>query len=695
MKLRYFIGTLLIGLGLFSACQEEKPEVLSEIQVSESYVSIDVNGSTSTINVNATEDWSVVAESVPEWLTINPMSGTAGETALSFIAEATTSTRTAEVKILCNGKTQFINVIQYAAKVDPEVITVEEALALIKAVDPGDGQNHNVDGIYRVKGFVTKITEMSTQYGNATYYLSDDGVHATGHVLQVFRGLWINGAAITTGNEFAVGDALTVETQLMSYKGTPETVEKTAIVIEHNPSLIKVEGLTLLDVEEGEGITEFPLEGGSIKVNLSVKGDEFHVSIPAEAKSWLHIEDFGAAYVTLKADANPGGDRNATVTFTTTKDGTAYSCEQTFTQKGAILEVSVATFLAAEVGDTQYRLTGVVSKGYDSDSQGQSFYIKDYSGETLVYRLNDFKASGAQVGDVITVVGKRGDFRGNPQMVNGVYEKHIATVKGKTLAEIAAAADASDVYYLATGTVKEIANETYGNVYLTDDSGDLFVYGCYPGWGATGDNRKGAIAAYDIKVGDKLSVIGIKSTKNGAAQIANGVYFSHEAAGDVPPGPEPGVDAAYTKVTSITSGKKYLFVANNVNGKTYAATALSSSSNYGRLNGTEVTVDNDAIANSVSENLEFTFTQVEGGWNIAMSDGRLLAADATHNGTFQIGDSYPHTFTVAFREDGTITMVHAETAKTFYHGGGTYTNFSLVTTVPDDGVYPSLFEKAE
>lgn len=680
MKFRYFVGTLLIGLGLAAACQEEKPEVLSEIQVSESYVSIDVNGSTSTINVNATKDWAVVAEAVPEWLTVSPMSGSAGETVLSFTAEATTSTRNAEVKILCNGKTQFINVIQYAQKVDPPMSTVAQVLA-------------GADGDYfRVKGVCSRYDVGNTNavlYGN--WYLTDD----TGTVY-IYGTL--NKAGQVKGNPLTdwgieVGDIITVEGPKSTYGTTVELVDVTVLAIEK--SLIGIDGTTLLDVEEGEGVTEFPLDGGSIKVDLSVKGDEFHVSIPVEAKSWLHIEDFGAAYVTLKADANSGGDRNTTVTFTTAKDGIAYSCEQTFTQTGAILEVSVADFLAAEVGDTQYRLTGVVANSYDSDSQGQSFYLKDYSGETLVYRLNDFKASGAQVGDVMTVVGKRGDFKGNPQMVNGVYEKHIATVKGKTLAEIAAAADASDVYYLATGTVKEIANETYGNVYLTDDSGDLFVYGCYPGWGATGDNRKGAIAAYDIKVGDKLSVIGIKSTKNGAAQIANGVYFSHEAAGDVPPGPEPGVDAAYTKVTSITSGKKYLFVANNVNGKTYAATALSASANYGRLNGTEVTVDNDAIANSVSENLEFTFTQVEGGWNIAMSDGRLLAADATHNGTFQIGDDYSHTFTVEFREDGTFTMVHAETAKTFYHGGGTYTNFSLVTTVPNDGVYPSLFEKAE
>ena len=56
----------------------------------------------------------------------------------------------------------------------------------------------------------------------------------------------------------------------------------------------------------------------------------------------------------------------------------------------------------------------------------------------------------------------------------------------------------------------------------------LYVYGTYPGWGATGDNRKGAIAANGIEVGDKLTVIGVKSTYKGTPQVNGGIYFSHQ-----------------------------------------------------------------------------------------------------------------------------------------------------------------------
>ena len=550
MKLRYIFATLAAALTLATGCEKEVAEhVLAEVQVSSSYLAFPAQGGSVEVNVKAVDSWTV--KDLPEWITSSPSSGSQGESTVKFTATAAEETREASFGIECAGKTQTINAIQVTEAKEVVTLSVAQALEIIKPL--GEGQV--APGTYRVRGVVCKIQEISTSYGNATYYLSDDGSFKGSNKndcnwLQVYRGLWINGAAISRDDQFAVGDEIIIEGALMDYKGTPETKEKTAVVVEHNPSLIKVESTTLLDSASGEGVTEFPKEGGSIMVSLSIKGEGFHVIIPEEAKSWLHIEDFGSDYVTLSADANTAGERSVEVGFSTRSEGVTYNCSQVFTQKGEIAEVSVADFLAAPVGDAQFRITGVVSRAYDSDSQGKSFYLRDWSGETLVFRLDDFSTCGATIGDVITVVGKRGAYKENPQMVSGVYEKHIATVKDKTLAEIAAAADDANVYYIATGTVKEIANETYGNLYLTDDSGDLYVYGCYPGWGASGDNRKNFLAAAGIKVGDKLSVIGVKGTHNGSPQIANGIYFSHEA-GEAPSGFDFTPSAEYLSADNL------------------------------------------------------------------------------------------------------------------------------------------------
>ena len=90
--------------------------------------------------------------------------------------------------------------------------------------------------------------------------------------------------------------------------------------------------------------------------------------------------------------------------------------------------------------------------------------------------------------------------------------------------------DDPNTYYMISGTIVDIANPTYGNVTLEDETNSVYVYGCYPGWGATGDNRKGLFEKEGIEVGDKLSVIGVRYTYNGTPQMSNGIYFSHEKA---------------------------------------------------------------------------------------------------------------------------------------------------------------------
>ena len=70
----------------------------------------------------------------------------------------------------------------------------------------------------------------------------------------------------------------------------------------------------------------------------------------------------------------------------------------------------------------------------------------------------------------------------------------------------------------------------YGNLHMTDGTNELYVYGCYPGYGAKGDARKGFIKAAGIEVGDELTMIGYKDTYNGLVELCGGIYFSHKKA---------------------------------------------------------------------------------------------------------------------------------------------------------------------
>ena len=83
---------------------------------------------------------------------------------------------------------------------------------------------------------------------------------------------------------------------------------------------------------------------------------------------------------------------------------------------------------------------------------------------------------------------------------------------------------------MVTGVITGITSETYGNLYLQDDTGEIYAYGCYPGYGATGDDRKYLLADKGIKVGDTLTMIAAKSSYNGSPQLSHGFYFSHVSA---------------------------------------------------------------------------------------------------------------------------------------------------------------------
>ena len=504
MKLKYFISFFALVALLVSCSDDDAMTLLDEIQVSSSYVSIDVAGGSNTITLNAKEAWTFDEAELPEWLTVSPMNGGAGETKVTFTAPATLDGRTTVLHVKCADKTQTINVIQGLAVVSE---------ATCAEVNAGPESK-----TYRVTGTVKSI--VNTTYGN--WYIEDE----TGEV-------YIYGTLDAKGNEknfsswgMEVGDIVTIEGPKSVYNGTVELVNVTVINIQK--SLVKVEGY---DPEDAT----IPVEGGNVAVNLSCKTNNgISVEIPEEAKSWLGIVSIAGGaepVVTFHANANAGGDRSATVVFKTTDDkGKEYTAQATIYQKGAIVAASVAEFLEAPVGDTQYRITGVITSV--ANATYGNVYVRDWSGETYVYGIGakgDFEAAGLKVGDVVTLVGKRGEYKGTAQMTGAVLEDS-KTVTPLTIDEFLDQEDNPNVYYMLTGTITEIANMTYGNLYLEDETNQVYVYGCYPGWGATGDNRKNWLETAGITVGDKLSVIGVKSTYNGTPQLANGIYFSHEKA---------------------------------------------------------------------------------------------------------------------------------------------------------------------
>lgn len=84
-----------------------------------------------------------------------------------------------------------------------------------------------------IKGVIAEVLEISTAYGNATYYISDDGYlpDTKTSILQVFRGKSFDNASFTGPEDLMVGDAVVVKGTLVNYKGnTPEVNQGNVLV---------------------------------------------------------------------------------------------------------------------------------------------------------------------------------------------------------------------------------------------------------------------------------------------------------------------------------------------------------------------------------------------------------------------------------------------------------------------------------
>lgn len=79
--------------------------------------------------------------------------------------------------------------------------------------------------------------------------------------------------------------------------------------------------------------------------------------------------------------------------------------------------------------------------------------------------------------------------------------------------------------YTLTGKITNVANTTYGNFDLTDDTGSVYVYGLLTPEGAAQKQW----AAAGLKQGDIITIKGKYSVYNGSPQIKNAIYVSHKS----------------------------------------------------------------------------------------------------------------------------------------------------------------------
>ena len=234
------IKTLLLAavtLLAIASCDNKKREILGVmLDPAEIYLAKEA-GSSADIQVLASEKWSI--KSNVDWIEISQPSGN-GDAMVSVKAKDANSgkPRKATIAFRC-GYYHYatLTVTQQGEIAAGDGLTKETAFSASEVHNAVLEGSYDPDKSYFIKGKIHKIGKTYTAngtYGNADFYISDDGNSST-EDFYCYHVLYLNNKKFATGDtDIKVGDDVIIYGQVTSYNGTIETVQNAAFLYKLN-----------------------------------------------------------------------------------------------------------------------------------------------------------------------------------------------------------------------------------------------------------------------------------------------------------------------------------------------------------------------------------------------------------------------------------------------------------------------------
>ena len=351
---------------------------------------------------------------------------------------------------------------------------------------------------YQLTGVIGEVK--STDYGN--FYMTDET--GTTYVYGLYDEA---GNKVFTSLGLKSGDTITLRGRRTSYKEEPQV--GSAIYISHV-------------VGEG-GETPTPAEGPYASDAAFVNGTDDSTNC-AYGLGDTVIDDSSATGFKLGTGSKSGYFKSAAVGVSGDKYlnfyGVAWkgkSATLYFRVDGGEAQSLALTANAGATGNSPYTALSF------ADSDHYSFKLSGLTASSVVEFSTDasFSAVESTAGRAIMCGVKLTDEPLGNVQGGGETPEPTPDVTAATVAEFLAAAEDSTTYEL-TGVITQIKNTTYGNFYLEDATGSIYVYGL--------DDESGTAINWESKgltVGDTITIHCNRSSYNGTAQAANAVYVSH------------------------------------------------------------------------------------------------------------------------------------------------------------------------
>ena len=182
------------------------------------------------------------------------------------------------------------------------------------------------------------------------------------------------------------------------------------------------------------------------------------------------------------------------------------------------LEVSNDYVTVAADAQSSATITVTADEAWSATASDSWFSISPSNGSAgqSSLTITATEASAARSGEVHIKMGSKTKIISFNQSAPAGVE-----VPPSTCAEVIAG---ENITYKVVGTVTKIVNDQYGNWYLVDDTGEIYIYGTFNSKGAYPKDTDGGWAGFGIEVGDKVMVEGPKTVYNGTVELVDVSY---------------------------------------------------------------------------------------------------------------------------------------------------------------------------
>jgi len=379
------------------------------------------------------------------------------------------------------------------------------------------------------KGKVSKIVNnyVADNYGNATFYVSEDGTE--NGQFYCYRALYLGNQKYSNGDLLKVGDEVIICGKVTKYVGskgdpTPETVQNEAF-------LYSLNGKT----ESGD--TPTPQPTGQ---NILTNGD-FESWTDGQPDHWKTTSSAGNATLAQSTDAH-GGSYSVSVGFTasankrmgheeiTLKAGTytfSFYAKSTTTEKSQSRAGYVPVTNGVADGSSYKYGDYTTLTNTEWTEVSTTFTLSETTTVALVMmnpKTSDYAVAQDILVDDATLVTSDGGIADGDTPTPSPDPSGVQTV---TIAQFNAAAESNSVWYQLTGTISNLKDgDLYGNFDLTDASGSVYVYGVLSEKGGAKKLFQNLVSQYGIQNGTTITIIGNRGSYNGKIEVTNAYFVS-------------------------------------------------------------------------------------------------------------------------------------------------------------------------